>query len=138
MNICRWVQVLGIRDVTKQAPIRLHEHMRIGSVTKTFDGTVVLELVDEGWLELDDPISRHLAGVPNGDNISTRHLLNMTGGLYNHSEDHRSTSRSIRSREGASTPEELLEMGLGRSPSRNLVAGRTRQLDNIKSVQCSK
>jgi CubicO group peptidase (beta-lactamase class C family) len=100
VNIRRRVQVLGIRDVTKQAPIRLHEHIRIGSVTKTFNDTVVLQLVEEGWLELDDPISRHLAGVPNGDNITIRHLLNMTSGLYNHSEDHRSTSRSTRSREG--------------------------------------
>src|SRR3954447_1296714 len=81
-NICRWTETLGIRDVTKQAPIRLKEHMRIGSITKSFTGTVVLQLVDEGWLGLDDPISRHLAGVPNGENITIRQLLNMTSGLY--------------------------------------------------------
>ena len=86
-NICRWGQTLGIRDVTKQAPIRLKEHMRIGSITKTFTGTVVLQLVDEGWLGLDDPISRHLTGVPNGDSITIRQPLNMTSGLYNYSED---------------------------------------------------
>jgi D-alanyl-D-alanine carboxypeptidase len=82
-NICRWTETLGIRDVPKQVSIRLKEHMRIGSITKTFTGTVVLQLVDEGWLGLDDPISRHLTGVPNGDNITIRQLLNMTSGLYN-------------------------------------------------------
>src|SRR5689334_393443 len=82
-KICHWTETLGIRDVMKQAPIRLKEHMRIGSITKTFTGTVVLQLVDEGWIGLDDPISRHLTGVPNGDNITIRQLLNMTSGLYN-------------------------------------------------------
>jgi D-alanyl-D-alanine carboxypeptidase len=63
-DICRWTEALGVRDVTKQAPIHINQHMRIGSITKTFTGTVVLQLVDEGWIGLDDPISRHLPGVP--------------------------------------------------------------------------
>src|SRR6266545_3651875 len=45
---CRWVATLGRSDVTRRAPILRSDHMRIGSVTKTFTGTVVLQLVDEG------------------------------------------------------------------------------------------
>ena len=90
--------------------------MRIGSITKSFTGTVVLQLVDEGWLGLDDPISRHLAGVPNGDNITIRQLLNMTSGLYNYSED-RGFNESLDADPGRVwTPEELLAIGLGRQP----------------------
>jgi len=115
-NICRWTETLGIRDVTKEAPIRFKEHMRIGSITKTFTGTVVLQLVDEGWLGLDDPISRHLTGVPNGDNIKIRQLLNMTSGLYNYSEDV-AFNESLDTDPGRVwTPEELLAIGLGRPP----------------------
>src|SRR4051812_40061263 len=115
-NICRWTETLGIRDVTKQAPIRLKEHMRIGSITKTFTGTVVLQLVDEGWLGLDDPISRHLPGVPNGDNITIRQLLNMTSGLYNYSEALAFNQSLDTDRERVGTREELFGIGLGRPP----------------------
>jgi len=83
--------------------------MRIGSITKTFTGTVVLQLVDEGWLGLDDPISRHLTGVPNGDNITIRQLLNMTSGLYNYSEDLAFNESLDADPERVWTPEELLE-----------------------------
>ena len=115
-KICHWTETLGIRDVTKQAPIRLKEHMRIGSITKTFTGTVVLQLVDEGWLGLDDPISRHLTGVPNGENITIRQLLNMTSGLYNYSEDRAFNESLDADPERVWTPEELLAIGLGRKP----------------------
>jgi len=108
-KICHWTETLGIRDVTKQAPIRLKEHMRIGSITKTFTGTVVLQLVDEGWLGLDDPISRHVTGVPNGENITIRQLLNMTSGLYNYSEDRAFNESLDADPERVWTPEELLE-----------------------------
>jgi D-alanyl-D-alanine carboxypeptidase len=115
-KICRWTDTLGIRDVAKQAPIRLKEHMRIGSITKTFTGTVVLQLVDEGWLGLDDTIARHLNGVPNGDNITIRQLLNMTSGLYNYSEDTAFNESLDTDPEKVWTPEELLAIGLGHRP----------------------
>ena len=115
-KICHWTETLGIRDVTKQAPIQLKEHMRIGSITKTFTGTVVLQLVDEGWLGLDDPISRHLTGVPNGESITIRQLLNMTSGLYNYSEDRAFNESLDADPERVWTPEELLAIGLGRKP----------------------
>ena len=115
-KICRWTDTLGIRDVAKQAPIRLKEHMRIGSITKTFTGTVVLQLVDEGWLGLDDTIARHLNGVPNGDNITIRQLLNMTSGLYNYSEDTAFNESLDTDPEKVWTPEELLAIGLKRKP----------------------
>jgi D-alanyl-D-alanine carboxypeptidase len=41
-NLCRWTEALGIRDATKHRPMQGNEHMRIGSITKTFTGTVVL------------------------------------------------------------------------------------------------
>jgi D-alanyl-D-alanine carboxypeptidase len=90
--------------------------MRIGSITKTFTGTVVLQLVDEGWLGLEDPISRHLTGVPNGDNITIRQLLNMTSGLYNYSEDLAFNQALDTDPERVWTPEDLFAIGLGRPP----------------------
>lgn len=56
-------------------------YSRIGSVTKTFTVTAILQLVDQGKLELDDPISRYIAGVPSGDRITLRELAQMRSGL---------------------------------------------------------
>jgi D-alanyl-D-alanine carboxypeptidase len=55
--------------------------MRIGSETKTFTATAVLQLVEAGKVGLDDPISKYLKGVPNGSSITVRELGEMRSGL---------------------------------------------------------
>jgi D-alanyl-D-alanine carboxypeptidase len=68
-------------DTTRRVPV--HGRFRVGSITKTFVATVVLQLVDERRLRLDDPVERWLPGVvPDGDHITVRNLLNHTSGLY--------------------------------------------------------
>jgi len=86
-GVCEWTAALGVESVITRHAMRPRAHMRIGSITKTFTGTVVLQLVDEGRVKLDDAISRYLAGVPDGDSITIRQLLAMTSGLYNYSDD---------------------------------------------------
>lgn len=61
------------------------EHFRIGSITKTFVAAAILQLVDEGRVELDELIEAYLpATVPNGENITVRQILNHTSGLYDY------------------------------------------------------
>ena len=52
----------------------------IGSVSKQFVAAAVLLLVQEGKLKLDDPVSKHLDGLTEGDRITIRQLLNHTSG----------------------------------------------------------
>lgn len=60
---------------------------RVGSVTKTFTATVVLQLVDEGKVRLDDPVARYLPGlVPPARRITIRQLLAHRSGLVNFTE----------------------------------------------------
>lgn len=96
--------------------MRLDDHMRIGSITKTFTGTVVLQLVDEGWIGLDDPISQHLSGVPNGNAITIRQMLYMRSGLYNYSEDLAFNHSLDAQPQREWTPQELLAIGFGQRP----------------------
>jgi D-alanyl-D-alanine carboxypeptidase len=84
---CRWIARLGTRNVATERPFTFADHVRVGSITKTFTGTAVLQLADEGAIDLGDPISRYVDGVPNGENISVRQVLQMTSGLYSYSED---------------------------------------------------
>ncbi|MFF0213172.1 serine hydrolase domain-containing protein [Streptomyces vinaceus] len=82
-----YVRSFGVADKATGAPIRTDMNMRIGSVTKTFTVTALLQLVDQGKVKLDDPIGRYVAGVPNGDRITLRQLADMRSGLFNYSED---------------------------------------------------
>jgi D-alanyl-D-alanine carboxypeptidase len=79
-----WLSVRGEADVKTGAKPKLSDHVRIGSVTKTFTATVILQLVDEGKLTLEDKLNKFVLGVtvPNQDKITVRNLLNMTSGLY--------------------------------------------------------
>ncbi|MFB7666030.1 serine hydrolase domain-containing protein [Kitasatospora sp. NPDC056138] len=77
-----WRTSSGVADLADGQRARAGDRFRIGSVTKTFVATVVLQLVAERRIGLDDPIERGLPGVvPNGGNITVRQLLSHTSGL---------------------------------------------------------
>jgi D-alanyl-D-alanine carboxypeptidase len=63
------------------------QRFRVGSVTKTFTATIVLQLVAEGRVRLSDALERYLPGiVPGGKRITIRQLLNHRSGLANITE----------------------------------------------------
>ena len=79
----------GVGDLETREPVPLDGEVRIGSNTKTFTATVVLQLVGEGKLELDAPLERYLPNLVRGEgidgrNITLRQLLNHTSGLPNY------------------------------------------------------
>jgi D-alanyl-D-alanine carboxypeptidase len=82
-----WVHAQGIGDVATSAPIRVADTFRIGSIAKTFTATVLLQLVDEGRLQLDDRLEQYVFGVPNGDRITIRQVLGMTAGIFSYTLD---------------------------------------------------
>ncbi|WP_433465981.1 serine hydrolase domain-containing protein [Spirillospora sp. CA-128828] len=82
----RQVATGGVADIRTGAPVDPRSRFRIGSLTKPFTATVVLQLVGEGRIELDAPVERYLPGVVRGaDNdgreITVRQLLQHTSGL---------------------------------------------------------
>jgi CubicO group peptidase (beta-lactamase class C family) len=57
----------------------------IGSLTKQFTAAAVLLLVEEGRIDLEDPIRRYLPEAPDAwGRLSVRHLLTHTAGIQNH------------------------------------------------------
>lgn len=80
-----WLASFGTAARGANSPLPTNAHFRIGSVTKTWTGTVILQLVQEGRLRLTDPVSQYVANVPNGDTITIEQLLTMRSGLYNYS-----------------------------------------------------
>ncbi len=57
------------------------------SAGKSLVAIVVLQLAEAGKLKLEDPISKYVAGAPNGDVVTLRDLLAHTSGLFSANED---------------------------------------------------
>ncbi|MBF9071937.1 serine hydrolase domain-containing protein [Streptacidiphilus fuscans] len=105
-----WIKSLGTSDLATGQPMNPGDHFRIGSITKTFTATVILQLVQERLLTLDDKVSRFRHDVPDGQNITIRQLLNMTSGLYNYSEDLDFNRVLDRAPQTRWTPDQLLRI----------------------------
>lgn len=81
------VRSFGTGDLETGAPMDIADHVRIASITKSFTATAILQLVDQGKLSLDDTLAKFIDGIPNGERITIRNLLNMTSGIYDFPAD---------------------------------------------------
>ena len=59
---------------------------RIASNTKTITITVLLQLVDEGQISIDDPLSNYLPEFPRANEVTIEMLTNMRSGIFNFTE----------------------------------------------------
>ena len=60
---------------------QVSEAFDIASVSKEFTAISILQLVEQGKLSLEDPLSTFFADLPNGDQITLHHMLTHTHGL---------------------------------------------------------
>lgn len=109
-----YVEAFGVRDTSTGEVMSTDLLMRVGSVTKTFTTTAVLQLVDQGRVGLDDSIDVYVPGVPNGDTITIRHLAAMRSGLPDYGEVVIPLLPSQPQRQW--TPRELLEISFSTPP----------------------
>lgn len=81
----------GFSNLEAETSMQPDDAFRIGSITKMFTATIMLQLQEEGILTLDDLLSKWLpdiaAGLPYGDQIVLRQLLNHTAGVFNYTDD---------------------------------------------------
>ena len=77
----------GQADVSSGRAMQAGDRFRMGEVTETFTATVVLQLVDEGRVKLDDPLSEYFPGATQVAAITVRQLLNHTSGLFDYRDD---------------------------------------------------
>jgi D-alanyl-D-alanine carboxypeptidase len=106
----------GKANLATGEPMQIDEHMRIGSVTKTFTVTVLLQLVQKKILGLDDPVSKYVSYVPNGDKITLRMLANMTAGLFSYTKDRRFVRKIYGDPRQQYTPRQLLNIAFRHKP----------------------
>ena len=76
----------GMANMEWDIPNQPNTKHRLGSITKQFTAMLILQLVAEGKLDLQEPITKYLPDYPNakGDIITTHHLLTHTSGIPNY------------------------------------------------------
>lgn len=73
-----WARGLGYADLERKIPATEHTTYHLASLTKTFASTVVMQLVEEGKVKLDDPVSQYGVTLESEGVIRVRHLLSHT------------------------------------------------------------
>jgi len=111
-----WIRALGVADRSSEEPMTPEMYHRIGSVTKTFTATLLLQAAGDGLLSLDDTIDQYIKGVPNGDEITLRQLANMTSGVATYSETKKFDGDPGADPYRVWEPEELAKIGIEDSP----------------------
>lgn len=111
-----WTSAYGKADPATGAPMEIGMHTRVGSITKAFTGTVLVQLAEAGKLSLDDSIERYVPGVPNGSRISLRQLANMTSGVASYTQNTKFTDVYFADPQTIFKPDTLLAIGLEASP----------------------
>ncbi|GAA2800569.1 serine hydrolase domain-containing protein [Streptomyces showdoensis] len=114
----RWTGTAGER--------KGNDRFRVGSITKTFTATVLLQLQAEGRIDLDDPVEKWLPGVVSGHGhdgrgITVRQLLNHTSGIYSYTSDPAFQERVfgagfLQHRYDTWTPKQLVDVAMAHEP----------------------
>lgn len=75
----------GFADLENNVAMTPDAVFAVGSVTKSFTGLAIMQLVEAGKVSLDAPVSTYLPDYPEpGRSIAIRHLLNHTSGIPNY------------------------------------------------------
>ncbi|WP_406126731.1 beta-lactamase family protein [Streptomyces canus] len=122
-----WSTTAGVGNLKTHAPRSADDRYRVGSITKTFVSTVLLQLEAEGRLSLDDTVEKWLPGVVHGNGhdgsrITVRQLLNHTSGIFNYTADG-TFGRTYFLKDGffehrydTNTPEQLVAVAMAHQP----------------------
>ncbi|MFI0433767.1 MAG: serine hydrolase domain-containing protein [Candidatus Nanopelagicales bacterium] len=112
-----WIGTSGTSGQGLATPITEADHTRIGSVTKTFTVTALLQLAEKGELSLDDTIGKYVPGVPNADSATLANLAAMTSGIPSYSESQTFTDAYFAKPETVWQPQQLVDLVKGQPAS---------------------
>ena len=73
-----WAKGFGYADIENKIPATEHTAYHLASLTKTFASTILMQLVQEGKIKLDDPVSKYGITLESDGVIRVRHLLSHT------------------------------------------------------------
>lgn len=106
----------GTTELGTATEPRAVTHFRAASNTKTMTASLIVLLAQEGKLHFEDPVSKYVEDVPNGDDITVAQLLKMRSGLYNYTSAPELAESLDNDPNRIWTPQELLAIAFKRPP----------------------
>jgi len=79
-------KAIGYANVDEKMKATVNTQYRIGSISKMFTATLVMQLMEEGKLSLETKLSRFYPQLPNADQITIQQLLQHESGFFNITE----------------------------------------------------
>src|SRR5829696_6486219 len=99
-------KAFGMANMELDIPMQVDNVFRIGSITKQFTAIAILQLMEQGRLNLQDEIIRFIPDYPtHGNKITIEHLLTHTSGI----QDYTSIRDTIKSVTLDYTPSEMID-----------------------------
>ena len=74
---------IGFSDLKNKKKANEYTKYRIASVTKTYTATIILQLINEGKLNLETTLNKYFPRIKNASKITVENLLRHQSGLYN-------------------------------------------------------
>jgi len=81
-----WNGISGYANDAKACPLTLAHNLYVGSITKTFTASLVMEQIEAGRIQLDAPISAWIQH-PDGDRITVEMLMRHTSGIPSYTDE---------------------------------------------------
>ncbi|MBD3170231.1 MAG: serine hydrolase [candidate division Zixibacteria bacterium] len=80
-------RVEGVSSKRYQIPNRLDTKFNLGSMNKMFTGTAIMQLVEQGKIDLNDKVGKYLPDIPRkeiAEKVTIHHLLSHTSGMQDY------------------------------------------------------
>jgi len=112
-----WLVAKGKADIETGQLAQIKDKTRLGSVTKTFVATAVLQLVDEGKIGLDEAANKYLSFMPGESKVTVRQLLNHSSGIFDAENDDPIFAKAVNENPSRRLfPQEIVEVSLAHEP----------------------
>ncbi|MER6785751.1 serine hydrolase domain-containing protein [Streptomyces sp. NPDC000658] len=122
-----WAGVAGTADLATGRKPQADDRFRVGSITKTFVATLMLQLEEQGKLSLDDTVDHWLPGLVQGNGhdggkITLRQILNHTSGIYSYTDDEEFKRKEfgtdfLKYRYATWTPRQIVRLAMTHRPA---------------------
>jgi len=112
-----WVVAKGTADIETGQLAQIEDKTRLGSITKTFVATAILQLVDEGKIGLDEAANKYLSFMPGESKVTVRQLLNHSSGIFDAENDDPVFRKAVNENPSRRLfPQEIVEVSLAHEP----------------------
>ena len=103
---------IGKADRSTEEALTKKHSFKIASVTKSMVTTLICQLIDEGKLSYNTPLSKFFPDLPKAEKVTIRMLGDMTSGYFDYLSDEEFLYEFDNTPHFTATPQELIQVGM--------------------------